>query len=534
MRMSRVRVLNHSRLQDLDVAIRANLVLVGPNDVGKTSFLRVLDLALGASTAALYSRFSVDDFRDRSAALVVEVDFADFSPTEKALFPDEINVDENLTTSLTVRLEAGVDDGGTFQIRRTAPLGNTGRQLSREQVAGLGWKVVLSNQAGTRDFRNDRNDSLQSILSGVDLGDERQVFAGLLQKFEERLGDSEALGNLRERLAGQLSRAIPEPLQKNDLSFVGPGGESEELLADVRLQVQRDGREAKGMNEQSDGTKALYAMALHDFLSESANIVAIDEPEVHLHPTSQRSIAQLLLNGPNQKILATHSSDVVGAFPPEQVISVRPGGRLVQPAENFLSEDDKLVVHWWARDRLEPLTARRIVLLEGVADRIILQRVADIVGYDLDRLGVSVIELNGAGEVGSVQKLFGSAGFDIPLTFLIDADAVNETASKLSTTPDKLGDHSVFVCNSDLEAEYCRVIEPQTLLEAMDGSFNRNELANCKATGKGGGYTPTDLAAFCRTKKYKVRAALCAAKILDTTSASSMGPLMALLRSATP
>ncbi len=190
------------------------------------------------------------------------------------------------------------------------------------------------------------------------------------------------------------------------------------------------------------------------------------------------------------------------------------------------------MVHWWARNRLEPLTARRIVLLEGVADRIILHRVAALVGYDLDRLGISVIELNGAGGIGSVQKLFGKTGFDIPLTFLIDEDAVKDTAMKLGISKENFAENSVFVCKSDLEAEYCRALDPSGFHSAMSTSFNQNELANCKASGKDGSYTADDMACFCRTKK--VRAAIVAAKQLDKASASSLTPLLELLRAAAP
>ena len=55
MRLTRFKVENHRRLADLDIEVRDHLVLVGANDVGKSSLLRCLDLLLGASTAQLYS-----------------------------------------------------------------------------------------------------------------------------------------------------------------------------------------------------------------------------------------------------------------------------------------------------------------------------------------------------------------------------------------------------------------------------------------------------------------------------------------------
>lgn len=62
MRLTNLKVTNHQRLSDLSIEIREHLVLVGANDVGKSSLLRCLDLALGASTAQLYSKISAEDF----------------------------------------------------------------------------------------------------------------------------------------------------------------------------------------------------------------------------------------------------------------------------------------------------------------------------------------------------------------------------------------------------------------------------------------------------------------------------------------
>ncbi|GAE78473.1 hypothetical protein JCM18918_4449 [Cutibacterium acnes JCM 18918] len=98
----------------------------------------------------------------------------------------------------------------------------------------------------------------------------------------------------------------------------------------MRLQVSKQGV-APDLSEQSDGTRALYAIALYDLMSVGANMVGIDEPEIHLHPSSQRSLARLLRSNANQKVIATHSADIVGAFDPDSIVVVRGGGEAVQP-----------------------------------------------------------------------------------------------------------------------------------------------------------------------------------------------------------
>lgn len=46
MRLTRLEIRNHSRIADTEIEVRDHLVLVGPNDVGKSSLLRCLDFLL--------------------------------------------------------------------------------------------------------------------------------------------------------------------------------------------------------------------------------------------------------------------------------------------------------------------------------------------------------------------------------------------------------------------------------------------------------------------------------------------------------
>src|SRR5690606_31289334 len=98
----------------------------------------------------------------------------------------------------------------------------------------------------------------------------------------------------------------------------------------------------------------------------------------------------------------------------------------------------------WVQDKLEPLTARRIVFVEGLSDRIVLVRAAHLLDFDLDRAGVSIVEGTGAGAVASVVALFGARGFDVPLTLLIDEDARSKTAKHLGVAAEDLATQTKY------------------------------------------------------------------------------------------
>lgn len=533
MRLTRIAVENHSRLANLELKVRQHMVLVGPNDVGKSSLLRCLHLLLGASTAQLYSQIGIEDFRDRDKPFLVEADIAGFDGDEhdlfRALFPDEIKVD-NESWWLTIRLEASFDSSETLSVNRYAPHGRTGRQLSREQLQAIGWRFLAATD-GLRNLQENRRSLLNDLLNTIDLGDEKESFKELNEQVIGRLRDSVVLTGLREELSGQLTRALPEKIDTDQLQFAPGSSIGDDMLDGVQLQVLKDGKPHL-VTDQSDGMRAMYAVAMYDLISGAANMVAIDEPEIHLHPTSQRSLAGLLKNGRNQKILATHSPDIVGAFRPEYIVSVRPGGKVVQPKSNdFLNDDDRVVLRWWNHDKLEPLTSNKIIIVEGVTDRNVLVRAAYLLEKDLDRLGVSIVTLEGSGELTAVLKLFSNQGFNLPIYILIDDDAKEDAAKALGVNLSRLEDSHVSVSVKDLEDEYTRAIGAKRLWELIkkSGKFTNNLLEKTIDSRDSSALTDDKVAAFCRYKRNKATTSLIVAEALDREMASKIESIRKVL-----
>ena len=532
MRLTRIKVENHRRLQDLELEVRQHMVLIGANDVGKSSLLRCLDLLLGASTGQLYNQITPEDLRESGRPFVVEADLCEFSNTEQALFPDEITVDPNgeKEQTLTIRLEASFDDNETLSITRTAPNKNTGRQISRNQLQAIGWTLLNANDRA-RNMSDDRHSLFDDVLAGVELGDEQADFDGLIDAIRGQLQSSNVLTKLRERMSEQLSTALPERVAQNDLTFVPGAAADNNVLDGVRLHVNN-----KSISEQSDGKRAIYAIALYDLISNGANVVAIDEPEIHLHPSSQRSLARLLKNGRNQKIIATHSPDIVSAFDPECIVSVKAHGKVVQPAQGLLNNDQRLILTWWVKDKLEPLTARHIIFVEGISDRIVLERVAELTGRELDRLGVTIMEVGGCKNMKHVWSLFGADGFDIPTSILIDEDAVPDVPKYLNIQQDEFEQNSVWASLKDLEDEYVQALDRNTFVSELlsSGMFETKKQQELKTKFENNAITDEDIAEFCRFKpkrhpNHKVAAASIVSQLLDESSASEIKSIMDLL-----
>ena len=178
--------------------------------------------------------------------------------------------------------------------------------------------------------------------------------------------------------------AMPRTIAQEDISLRTAADPQEDVLGGVSMFFERDGRHVP-VAEQSDGLRQLMSMTLFDLAEGAANVVAVDEPELHLHPASQRTVAELFRSGGNQKILVTHSPYIVQPFEPSQVIAVSPDGTCHQIPAGKLTAVEKERASWWSPRLLEVLAACYAIVVEGVSDRIIVEAAARVMGIGLDR-----------------------------------------------------------------------------------------------------------------------------------------------------
>lgn len=510
MRLTSLSVANHSRVTDFRIDVRRHLVLVGTNESGKSSILRCLDLVLGKSTADLYATVTAADIREPQLPFTIAVEL------------------ENDGMHTSMRFEAALDaDGETVHISRT--MGDDGHAVTAADLARIGW-VYLSDSFPSN--RETQHEIVDELLETVQLEQEEAVFEAVADQYARLLDSSPALLALRKRIADALTSALPMRCNPNNLVFVPGSKLNRNPFSDVHLQLRMHGKQ-RGLWEQSGGLRSIYTVALYDLLDEHVHIVGLDEPETHLHPTSQRNLARLLKEGASQKILATHSPDIIGEFEPDQIVVVRANGGVVQPRRDFLSEDDKLLLHMWVRDRLEPLTAEHVIVVEGVTDRALVEHCANVTGRNLDAHGVVLLEAGGCREMPAWQRVFGEHGFRVPLTQLVDEDAQGDLAHQYHVRAGELESKRVFVSHVDLEAEYIRALGVDLAYEALSRSdlFRPAETKSLRTARQQGTLNESMLADFCRMRANKTRAVLAVLPRISAKRARRIDSVQRLLTS---
>lgn len=180
---------------------------------------------------------------------------------------------------------------------------------------------------------------------------------------------------------------------------------------------------------------------------------------------------------------------------------------------------------------MEALTARFVILVEGDADRVIVEAVAKELSIDLDRIGAVVVELDGAEKFKNVFPLLGPDGFGPTLLGLVDQKESGRWVGAFGGRPRDVVDKKIFISDPDLEAEYSTALGGQAAFRAiLDDDFCKAEwLLASAGVGKVDDVTPQAVANYCR-KNGKVEAATLIADSLTPEVAEKIGSVARLVR----
>src|SRR5262249_39867613 len=145
----------------------------------------------------------------------------------------------------------------------------------------------------------------------------------------------------------------------------------------------------------------LSAMLQEQFSELSSPLLALEEPEAHLHPFATRSLWETLEAIPGQKIVASHSGDLVANAPLSSIrrmYTLNGDAKVGFIPEKFLNKDDERKIQFHVTgSRGELLFARCWLLYEGESEHWILDGVAHVTSKDLDRWGVRMVPYRGSG-----------------------------------------------------------------------------------------------------------------------------------------
>ncbi|MCP8710606.1 AAA family ATPase [Streptomyces sp. AC04842] len=355
-------------------------VLVGPNNEGKSNILRAAVMGMrllrryglvGAARASdprarLSTRQDYDWFEDYPKDLQEKtpngstiIDFwFELDDAEKALFKSQIGV--SLKTELPIRIT--VNKYADFTVRKQGPGKETLNRKSGQVARFVGRRLhieyvgsVRTAADATEMIRDMLRDRITEVL-------DTEQYENLVKQLSVAV--TNALKPLAVELGDTLKDFIPDV---SEVRIQVTEGDILDGLIDETKVLIDDGAETD-LRHKGDGVQSLAALAMARKAADRGRrslILAIEEPEAHLHPSAVHRVRQVIneIASKQQVIYTTHSPLLVDRFKLTNNVIVR--GSKAAPAKTLNELREVLGVR--TSDNLAQ--ANLVLIVEGLTDR---------------------------------------------------------------------------------------------------------------------------------------------------------------------
>lgn len=460
MRISYVSIENFRNFRHLEVELGQNIVMVGENRAGKSNFIYALRLVLDPTLSARDRYLQAQDFWDgeepfKGRVIRITIRLTDFADTENPeILPLSwlnnclIQNAEQPTAQLTYvyynERNNENPEQSTFEDYEYKIFPGNDESQNFEQIHGMRRNIPLETIDALRDIAGDTRSWRRSPLRRlVELSDINEgIFeptATEIQTLNNRVRDLAPISGLQAEIedefiamVGKICASVPSL----SLSSVT----ASELLRSLTLYM--DGDKRRDVNQISLGLQnALYLALLSLLLDKQETLqlrkkqpflplVALEEPEAHLHPHLQRLIFNHFLKKARERkqpvIVSTHSPHLATTADIRDIVLFRDlcaNGACAVSTYNALNtlspRERKDLSRFLDITKAEMLFAKGVIFVEGDVEVLLVTEFADLLDMSLDRLGISICNVVGT-HFSHVVML--AKKLNIPFVILSDGD----------------------------------------------------------------------------------------------------------------
>lgn len=455
-----IRIENFRGFERVELELDSITVLIGENNCGKTSLLEAIRLCLSRSFNRKAIPFEDHDYHLPNAAsrpggagvLKITLRFAEEQPREWQ--PDLVQA---------LAEAAALDSAGKYQV--TLQVSSTYNTSTKDFIPD--WDFLDANEKpNPRAKKPAVLATLQALFNvyyltalrdaARDFGPRSTFWAPFLRnpaipdaiktELEQELTALNAkILNADQRLknvSANLGKAeqIVTLGQANTVTIDAVPTQVWDLLSRAQVNVAAVTGAALPLLRHGAGTQSLASIFLFEaFLAAglgkidplASSMLQIEEPEAHLHPSAIRSLWPTLVGTQGQKIIATHSGDLLSEVPLESIRRLSrttKGVTITQLKPGVLTDDELSKVRFHVRSyRGELFFARVWLLHEGQTEYWLLMEAARIAGFKLEEKGVRLVEYANVG-LEPLIKLADAYG--IAWHCLFDGDSAGQNNAK--------------------------------------------------------------------------------------------------------
>ena len=428
-RLQTVRIKGFRGFRNIEVDFENTTVLVGTNNAGKTTLLKALQLSLTNSHF-----ISNDDFfycdEHIDDAIIVDVLFVPLD--EDGNITNEFNeVWNDVFKAERIGISA---DGKQIMAFRTIIKENN-KSFRKQQFYIDQWEEFVKEEINwyvneydkelsfyfdeipffyleaNRDILEDiksKSSYLGRILSSLEfsLENKRKIEALISELNSTTIGSSDILTELETTLR-ELDTAMDNT--NNNVQLTPFTKKVRDLNKGIRINYSEFSMDYHGMGTRSWSSLLVLKSFLnlnHKIYEDNGKpyypILAIEEPESHLHPNAQKKLYSQINEIVGQKIISTHSnyiaananlSEIRSLIKKESNITI---GKLL--VDNIDDEENRKIRRQVINTRGELFFSKVVILCEGETEEQSLPLLIEKqLNLDMVSIGINIIGINGGG-----------------------------------------------------------------------------------------------------------------------------------------
>jgi putative ATP-dependent endonuclease of OLD family len=491
MKLNKIKIENFRGIRSLDLLLHDLTVLIGENNTGKSTVLEairfVLARGLGFRRGGQLTQYDFhlkDETTTPQTAEPISITLH-FAEKKEDEWPNKviqqmsevIQLDGNGLNHIWLQVKGVYQSESGSLETKWAFLNSDGIELVPKSATPLNLIfrfVPLFFLSALRDASQEfgqRGQFWSGFLKSIQLPDEeREKIEKMLRDVNTSvIGSNAGLTEVTKRLA-EINRLVlldsvdPVALEAIPTRIF-------DMVGKIQVNLKSHYGAKLPLHRHGEGTQSLAVLMLFQAFAaanlaeayepESTPILALEEPEAHLHPSAIRSLGLFLQTMTGQILVTSHSGDLISRVP---ITALRHlynchGETKVGMVERGIFSDRELqAIDYSIRlTRGHYLFSRCWLLVEGESDYHLMPLLFEVMGYPQDQVSFSVLEISQVIDKGEpFIKLARALG--IQWFMMADGDKEGcgyiNRAEKHLTTGENLADRARALTHADIEHEF--------------------------------------------------------------------------------